>query len=275
MRPALASLAALALGLSVSGCGDDDKKKGGASGAKTASFEMTGSGKKVKLSGPDSIEAGAVRVEFKNGSKDTAGVQLVRIEGRHTAAEAIKVAQAWGDGGKPLADWVRLVGGIAEAKPGSTSSSVQALSAGNYAGVDIGTNEYAEFEVTGGDGAEPPSTSARIEAVDYSFKATGLEAGKGQVEFVNKGKQPHFALAAPIKPGKTIEDVRAFLKQEKGASPTIEQESLSTGILDGGRSEIVEMKLRKGKIAMLCFAPDREGGPPHAFKGMVSEGVVR
>jgi hypothetical protein len=275
MRPVLASLAALALGLSVSACGDDEKKKGGAAGAKTASFEMTGSGKQVKLSGPASIEAGAVRLEFKNRSKDTAGVQLVRIEDGHTAAEAIKAAQAWGDKGKPLADWVRLVGGVAEAEPGTTSSSVQDLSAGNYAGVDIGTNEYAAFEVTGGDGAELPTASSRIEAVEYSFKATGLEAGKLQVEFVNKGKEPHFALAAPIKAGKTIEDVRAFLKQEKGESPIIEKEGFSTGILDGGASQVVEINLRKGKIAMLCFVSDRKGGPPHAFKGMVSEGVVR
>ena len=54
--------------------------------------------------------------------------------------------------------------------------------------------------------------------------------GWGQVYLANKGKEPHFALAAPIKPGKTIEDVKKSLKSESGPPPIIEDETVSTGI---------------------------------------------
>ena len=45
-------------------------------------------------------------------------------------------------------------------------------------------------------------------------------------------------------------------------------------MLDGGREQVVDLELRKGAYALVCFVPDRKGGPPHAFKGMVSETVV-
>ena len=93
--------------------------------------------------------------------------------------------------------------------------------------------------------------------------------------FTNYGKEPHFALAAPIKPGNTIEDVEKSLKSDSGPdAPIIEDKTVSTGILDGGRSQVVDLELQKGDYVLVCFVGDREGGPPHAFKGMVSEAVV-
>jgi len=120
------------------------------------------------------------------------------------------------------------------------------------------------------------ATSGRIEALDYSFKTTGLKAGKSRILFTNNGKQLHFALAIPIKPGKTIEDVRASLKEEDGGGepPVIEKESVSSGILDAGESQAVDLTLRKGNYALVCFVADRKGGPPHAFLGMGSEAIV-
>ena len=273
MTRGLALLSVLALGALLAACGDDDEQE--ASKAVVAAFEFSGDGDRAKLSGPKSVEAGAVRVNFKNSGKDDAGVVLVRIEGDHTPAEAVKAGQAWGDGGKPLPGWIRFVGGSSSVRPGGTFSAVQALTAGNYIGLDINTNKYVAFEATGDGGAELPSTTATIQAVDYSFEASGLEAGKGQVRFSNRGKEPHFALAAPIRPGKTIEDVRKAIRTEEGPPPIVEDQAVSTGILDGGRSQVVDLELKKGRYAFVCFVPDRRGGPPHVLKGMISEGVVR
>jgi hypothetical protein len=185
-------------------------------------------------------------------------------------------ARRWGDEGKQLPEWIRFVGGVSSAQPGRRLSSVQMLSAGKHVAVDINTSSYVGFEVTGDGDGELPSTSARIEAKEYSFEATGLQAGEGPVLFTNKGKEPHFALAAPIKPGKTIEDVRKSVEEEEGAgeAPIIEKESASTGVLDGGESQVIDLKLRKGNYALVCFVPDRKGGRPHAFLGMVSEADV-
>jgi len=266
----------LVLGLAIGACGEGDDEKE-ASRAVLAAFELTGSGDKAKMSGPKSLEAGVVRVSFRNATDDNGGVTLIRVQGGHTAAEAVRAGEAWGDGRKPLPEWVRFVGGVAEVQqPGRSVTSVQNLSAGTYAAVDIGTNAYVGFEVTGEGDGDLPTTSGRIEAKDYSFKTIGLKAGKSRILFTNEGKQPHFALAVPIKPGKTIEDVREALKEEEGGGepPVIEKESVSSGILDGGERQVVDLTLRKGKYALVCFVANRTGGPPHAFLGMVSEGIV-
>lgn len=265
-------LVALALASLIAACGGDDEKQ--ASKAVLAAFELSGPSDKAKMSGPESIAAGAVQVAFKNSTKDDAGVTLVRVEGDHTAAQAVEAGEAWGDGGKPLPDWVRFVGGVTSIRPGGTFTSVQTLPAGTYAAVDINTNAFRPLEVTGEGDGDLPATDARIEAREYSFAVSGLKAGKDQVLFTNQGKEPHFALMAPIKPGKTIEDVRVALKREGGESPIDEKKTVSTGVLDGGQSQVVDVTLATGKYAFVCFVPDRKGGQPHAFLGMVSEGIV-
>ena len=270
MRRVFAVLVVLVLSLFVAACGDDDDDSGEPEAA-VAAFEFDGK----KVTGPSSVEAGAVRVEFTNSGDDDAGVTLIRVEGDHTAEEAVKAGQAWGDGGKPLPEWLTFEGGSGPVGPGKSFSAVQELTEGKHLGLDIESNEYVELDVTGDGGdAELPSTTATIDAVDYSFEASGLKAGKQAILFANKGKEPHFALAAPIKPGKTIEDVKESLKSESGPPPIIEDETVSTGILDGDREQVVELELRKGAYALVCFVPDRAGGPPHAFKGMVSEATV-
>jgi hypothetical protein len=273
IRSLSALFTALALAGLIAGCGDDDEEAV-ASEAAVAAFELSGSGQGPKMSGPRSVEAGAVQVDFKNSTKDDAGVTLVRVEGGHPAAQAVRAGQAWGEGDRSLPDWVRFVGGISSVRSGGTSTSVQSLPQGNYAAVDINTSAVAPFEVTGDGDGELPGTNARVEARDYSFEASGLEAGKGRVLFTNTGKEPHFALMTPIKPGNTLADVRKSLETEEGEPPIILEKTVSTGVLDGGESQVVDLELVKGKYAFVCFVADRKGGPPHAFKGMVSEGVV-
>ena len=273
IRALTALIGVLALAGLISACGDDDEEAV-ASDAAVAAFELSGSGKAAKMSGPGSLEAGAVQVDFKNSTKDNAGVTLVRVEGGHTAAQAVKAGRAWGEGNAPLPDWVRFVGGVASIRSGETSTSVQSLPQGNYAAIDINTSAFAAVEVTGDGDGELPTSSARVEARDYSFEASGLKAGKGRVLFTNTGKEPHFALMAPIKPGKTLADVRKALEREEGETPIAEDKTVSTGVLDGGESQVVDLALVKGRYAFVCFVADRKGGPPHAFKGMVSEAVV-
>jgi hypothetical protein len=266
----LAVLTSLVISLSVAACGDDDDSGSEGSEPTVASFEFSGK----ELTGPSSVEAGAVQVEFTNSTDDAAGVTLIRVEDDHSAEEARKAGEAWGEGGKPLPEWITFEGGSGTVFPGKSFSAVQELSAGNYVGIDIDSNKFVEFEVTGDGDGELPSTDGQIDAVEYSFDSSGLTAGNQQVTFTNEGEEPHFALAAPIKPGKTIEDVRKALKDESGPPPIIESKTVSTGILDGGRSQVVDLELQKGDYALVCFVADREGGPPHAFKGMISEAVV-
>jgi hypothetical protein len=214
-----------------------------------------------------------VEIQFTTSAKGDHGLQLVRVDGDHTGADVQKAGDAWGDKGKPLPDWMHIEGGIFIAGSG-TQTAVQKLEPGKYFAFDVDSDANKEFEVTGEGAGELPSTDGRIEAVDYSFKTSGLKAGKNQVTFANTGKQPHLALIAPIKAGKTIEDVREFAKTEKGENPLDDKGAVSTGLFDGGGSQVVDLDLPKGNVALICFISDREGGPPHVAKGMVSGATV-
>ncbi len=162
-------------------------------------------------------------------------------------------------------------------QPGQTAIATQNLAPGKYYALDIDSNKSAPMEVTGSAGGGEPSATPRIDAVDYSFTGSGLKTGKQTVLFENKGKQPHFVVGGPINPGNTIADVRKFGSQEEpsGPPPFDEKSAFDTAILEGGTKQAVEIDFKKkGKYAFLCFIPDRQGGPPHVAKGMVSEVTV-
>jgi hypothetical protein len=141
--------------------------------------------------------------------------------------------------------------------------------------VDIDSSATAFFNVSGGGGGELPSAPATVTASDYKFETSGLKAGSNQILFDNVGAEPHFAAVVPIKPGKTIEDVRNFVRTEKGEDPLSEEGGFDTAIIDGGVKQVVEGEARSGATyALMCFIPDRKGGPPHVAKGMISEAKV-
>ncbi len=116
---------------------------------------------------------------------------------------------------------------------------------------------------------------ARVDAYEYGFKAIGLTHAATRIEIQNTGKQPHVLDAAPLKPGKTIADVKSYLKSQKGPSPVDDKAGVSTPVIDSGQRIQTSLKLRAGRYVLLCFVPDRKGGPPHAFKGMVAVAQVK
>ncbi len=158
--------------------------------------------------------------------------------------------------------------------PGKSDSVTQTLKPGKYYAADLESNAVAEVEVTGDGKDQVEAPAATIDATEYSFKASGLKAGKSEVLFDNKGGQPHFVVGLPINEGKSIEDVQTFLKEEKGKPPFSEAGGFDTAVSEGGGKQVVNLNLKKGKYALVCFIPDRQGGPPHVAKGMVSEATV-
>jgi hypothetical protein len=42
-------------------------------------------------------------------------------------------------------------------------------------------------------------------------------------------------------------------------------------VIEGGEGQLVTLDLEPGRYALYCFISDRQGGPPHALKGMVDE----
>lgn len=193
--------------------------------------------------------------------------------------------------GKPIPSWFRAAGGVAGVAPGQTASSTQRLPAGTYYAMDTGSPEgedggepyvargaIAKIDVRAdGNDGQLPRADATVTARDYSFQASGLRAGTARVRFRNAGKEPHHLLAVPMRPGATIAEVREFAREEnsRGEPPVDFRRESGTVVLDGGTEQVVDLKLGKGKYALLCFITDRAGGPPHVAKGMVSEATVR
>jgi hypothetical protein len=138
---------------------------------------------------------------------------------------------------------------------------------------DLGAK--GEFTVTGeASDADLPVQPATLTAKEYSFEFAGLKAGANKVRFENTGKQLHHAIMFPIARGKTIADAKkAFTSDSppKGPPPVDFDNGLSTQVIDGGIAQNIELDLKAGKYAVVCFIQDREGGPPHVAKGMISE----
>jgi hypothetical protein len=274
-----AALAAAALALPA--CGDDDSGGGGGEeAAEPAAFAIsaTEQGKKASLEAPTSVEAGPVEITLTNEGKRGHSAQLVRIDEGHTGQEALQAAGQWAETGKsPLPDWVHLAGGVGTVEGGESATVTVALEPGNYVVADIDTNPppIAEFEVTGEEAGEPPSADATIEATEYEFSGSGLTAGPTTVAFSNAGEQPHHAQAVAIRGDATINEVEEFFRTEKGRPPLDESKSFGTAVIDGGGTQTLDVELEAGRYAVLCFVPDREGGPPHITKGMISEVEVK
>lgn len=271
--------AAAVLALAGAGCGSDNDDGGQAAEAATQpsrlAIELGGTKKSPAFTVPKSVKGGTVSIEFKNSLGGEHSAQIVGAKDGHTPQEALKAGNAWGNGGKPLPDWVVLAGGVGDVRKGETASVTQELAPGSYLVADLNSGASATFEVTpGSGGAEAPTPAATIKATEYSFESDGLEAGRNEVLFDNVGREPHFVAAVGLKEGSTIDEARRFFQTEQGAPPFEDSKGFSTAVVDGGENQSVELDLEAGRYVLLCWVPDRKGGPPHVAKGMISEVTV-
>ncbi len=278
---AFALLVAASVGLA--GCGGGGNKQAATT---PTEFTITASeaGKQLRLFVPKALRAGLVTIELTNTGKAFHEAQLIRLEPGHTPEDALKVIAAEG---APSPGWIQVAGGTGPAPPGGKRSATQRLRPGNYIAYDAPfQNEgkglkfgLASFKVEGPGDARGglPKTVAKIEAYEYGFKASGLTVGKNTIEFSNTGTEPHHVVAAPYKPGATLAQVRKAFRRTAGAEPPLDFANVAyTARIDGGTKQITQLDLAKrGKYALLCFASDREGGPPHVAKGMIAEITVR
>lgn len=279
--PALVLISAVSFGLTA--CGNDAEDTQAAAPTRFA-VTATEAGKRLRLTVPRSVSAGIVTVELTNIGKAFHEAQLIRLDQGHTPQDALKVIAAEG---APSPGWIHAAGGTGPVPPGGKRSATQRLRPGNYIIYDAPfQNEgqglkfgVASFTVEGkaDDAAELPTATAKIEAYEYGFRASGLTTGKNTIEFSNTGTEPHHVIAVPYQPGATLAEVRKALGSEGGAEPPLDFENTAyTARIAGGTRQITELGLDKpGKYALLCFVSDRKGGPPHVAEGMIAEITVR
>lgn len=278
----VATALALACGGMLAACGDDDDSDGGATTSTTATaakqLAITAAedadGERATLTLPSRFAAGVVKITVTNEGRKPHSIQLVRVDGDRTAKDVLDVVGADSEDSK-IPTWLHAAGGVAGVDPGASSTATQKLEPGKYFVFDDEEEgkdrEVKALTVTGEavDG-ELPKAPATITASEYKFTTSGIKAGDNTVLFENVGKELHHVLAFPMREGATIAKVVKFFRTEKGRAP-ISGKPLGTIVLDGGFSQVVEMTFKPDtSYALVCFIPDRNGGPPHAFKGMVN-----
>ena len=264
-----ACLIALVAAMALVACGDSEDSQ-------ELSYTIETKGKTTTVTAPETAEAGLTEITLTNDTDSEADLQLIRVEGDHTPEEVIeglgKAVQ-----GQPFPDWFFAGGGVGLLQPGESATVTQVLQPGDYYAFNTSgglpdakaawmtevTGEESDEEIEGGE--------AIVEAAEYVFNTETLPSGKTEIAFDNIGAQPHHLIASKIKGDATADDVEKFFKTEKGAPPLEEKGTKSTAVLEGGEGQLVTLDLEPGRYVLYCFISDRDGGPPHAFKGMVDE----
>ncbi len=242
-------------------------------------FTISGDGKAAKVTGPSSAETGTAEITLRNEGKGEGDLQLIRVEGNHSAEEAVEGLEA-AMKGKAFPEWFFAAGGLGTTAGGKSQTVTQVLEPGTYYAFNTEGDlpeaaSVPAVEVSGETSDETIEADETVDAFEYGFEADQLSAGATEIAFDNTGAQPHHLLAAPLKGDSTAEDVEQAFKTEKGEPPFDEKGFQSTAVLEGGEGQLVTLDLKPGRYVLFCFITDRQGGPPHALKGMVDEVEVR
>lgn len=271
---AVAAVAMLATG-ALAACGSSDEEDPQKLSFKVNLDGPPGAGGTI-VEGPEKAEAGLVEIKYGNNSENNADLQLIRIEGDHDAKEVIEGLEKATEG-KSFPDWFFAAGGIGLTEPGETVSATQVLQPGTYYVFNTESKfdpkTTPKIEVTGeASDAELEEGEGTVEAGEYVFESEDpLPAGTNQILFENVGAQPHHMIATKLIGEATAEDVEDAFKSQKGRPPLEEESTQTTAVTEGGEDQLVTFELEPGRYAFYCFITDRQGGKPHALKGMVDE----
>jgi hypothetical protein len=264
----VAYLVAAVAALALVACGDEEEQ--------SLAYTVTGQGKAAKIEGPSSAETGLAEITFRNDSKGDADLQLIRVEGDHSAEEAVEGLER-AIKSKPFPDWFFAGGGVGTTGAGQSQTVTQVLKPGTYYAFNTEIQDPPDaksvpaLEVTGDESSDEVDGEATVEAIEYGFEADEVPSGGVEIDFENSGAQPHHLIASPLIGDSTAEDVEEFFKTNKGKPPLSEKGGGSTAVLEGDEGQTVTLDLKPGRYAFYCFISDRQGGPPHALKGMIDE----
>ena len=265
--------------VAIAACGGDGDE------AKTLSIDASGSRAKPTLKAPATAEAGLTEITLTNDSPGPVDAQLLRVEGNHSPQQVVQEGLSAAISGKPFPSWFFAGGGVGSIGPDESATAQEVLQPGTYYVVNTEADGRPDvkslpaIKVTGEESdAELPGTDATVTAIDYGFETEGeLKVGENEITFANTGGQPHHIIATQLVKGATAKQAEQFLKTEKGKPPFAggPDDSPTTAVVEGGESQVITLDLPKpGKYALYCFITDRQGGPPHVFKGMVDEAEV-
>ena len=232
---------------------------------------------------PATIPAGLTTVRLVNQGAEMHHVQLVRLAAGHTVQELMELARTEGE---PMPEWATFVGGPNVHAPGAHSDATVQLEPGEYALVcfipspdgvpHIAKGMVKALTVTPANSeAQAATPDVRMTLTDYAF---GIEpeiaAGRRTVEITNTAAQPHEVALMKLAPGKTPQDMLAWLQAGMQGPPPAMPIGGTSFLSQGERNQITA-DFEPGEYALFCFVPDARDGKPHVAHGMMRQISVR
>jgi len=231
---------------------------------------------------PDQVPAGLVTFRLENRGQALHHMQLMRLDGGKTLQDVYASLQA---GGPPPA-WLHEVGGPNAPDPGADANATVLLQPGTYAllcFVDIPDHVPHVMKgmarlLTVTPALAPaamavPTGDVTLTLNDYSFALSRpLTAGTHTILVRNGAAQPHEVELIRMAPGKTVNDLMAWMQSMQGPPPA----SAIGGIagMERGQVQSFTTSFTPGTYVMICFVPDAGDGKPHFMHGMVQSFTV-
>lgn len=239
---------------------------------------------------PKHLRPGAHK--FVVRSARSAGFQLATAKPGYTKREAVRDVNRGLNAGKVRAlkrfeRNITLIGGVPSSK-GNPGVMWLDLEPGTYWALDTNArrsraNDVLTVHVGGREVAgsfKRGSVVRAINAVDWGKRPRSIPAN-GRLTFRNDSTDNHFVIISKLADGKTMKDVRTWIRQAKkgneGPPPLdFSAPEVDTGVVSPGEQMTQKYQLSKGRHVLICFWPDADmGGMPHAFMGMYRKIVVR
>lgn len=225
---------------------------------------------------PNQIASGMTTFHLVNDGPGLHHVTIVRLADGKSLSDLTGALKNPG----PLPDWATLVGGPNAPAPGHDANATLDMTPGNYAllcFVDVpgGVPHFAKGMVhpltvvaATTPSAPAPVANDTITLNDYSFTISQPITSGTHTFFVqNMAKQPHEIEVIQIAPGKTAQDVLAWIQNPKGPPPGTPMGGIAATTTSS--PQYFTADITPGDYLLICFMPDVKDGKPHFQHGMM------
>ncbi|MGH9040653.1 MAG: hypothetical protein ACRDZ3_10520 [Acidimicrobiia bacterium] len=302
MRTAAVLLTCLVLvGGACSSDGEDDATSDSTSVSQgaTPNIDFTVTGDEYRFDLPEEVPGGVVTISFENEGRLRHEAGIVAVGETPLEQVVVDLTPVLEGTGSAIPDYLTFYGGIGETAPEATGSATLTLPEGRFVmfcsltdidSVDAlpqpgpplpahySTGMAREFTVERANVDLLPAGDGTVVASDYAFDVPVLSAGTRTVVLRNTGTQMHVGafLAFPDEVDATAarQALDTILAAPGGPLPEGVPEptdAASAGPFPPGGGGTFDIELERGRTyAVVCYLPDRAGGPPHAAMGMLS-----
>jgi hypothetical protein len=231
---------------------------------------------------PDTVPAGLTTVRLVNHGDQPHAASLVRLEAGRTLPEYIQAYREANRTKGPRPEWASFHGGPSALVAHSEGNATLYLEPGNYAWVCfvpgpsgiVHLLEHRQahgFVVQPGSGetaTSAPVPTGSIRMLDFSLELSApIKAGRHVIRVENAGVEPHHVLLFKLAPGKSMEDVQAWMQSNmQGEPPAAPAGAMAE--MSAGTEAWFELDLPAGDYVLVCLVAGRDE-VPHIAKGMI------